>query len=895
MRRRPSSNRSSCGEFDRLIHYNSHPMISCPSCSVEQNETSVYCSACGAALNPELAATIMHEAGASPAESSVHSSLSDSSHHGRFLPGTKVADRYRIVSLVGKGGMGEVYRADDLKLGHTVALKFLPKDLAEDPQRLEYFHSEVRLTRQISHPNVCRVYDIGEVDGQHFLSMEYIDGEDLKILLRRIGRLPNDKGVQIAQQLCAGLAAAHERGVLHRDLKPANIMIDGRGQVRITDFGLAKLADDGREGEIAGTPAYMAPEQLSRGEATIQSDLYSLGLILYELFTGQAVHKHGSIPELMRAHEESSPSQPRSLVSDIDPAVERAILRCLEKEPHDRPQSANAVSAALPGGDPLAAALAAGETPSPEMVAASGGSGTMLLPAASVCLAIVLVGLACYVLVAGHFSPTRNMRKVTQTLIDDAHNTLTALRLADPDQSPVDEAYGFSHPKEGKTKDIEFWFRQSPKPLTPHVTKLWSRREVTLTNPPAEVPGMVSLRLNHAGQLRELHVVPNQAAIDDGSIHENSNSEPDRVLFQKSGLVIDENEPITAHFHKIETVTWRPPVYADSVYSWIPRETKETDVIQVDVARLNERVVYFHVRKPPTDRLTFFGFIPLSFIAIILSMFLAWRNLRAGRSDRKGAWRLGLFIFVVNLASSLLSAHHSVRLIGHEMTLILSAISRSTFFALRMSVYYLALEPLARRYWPKMLTAWSRVMAGRFQDPIIGREILIGAAAFVIFKTIAGTLDAYPQSEIVPSNLLGLRFLLAHLLSKSGSGIGFVIYIAIIMVLLRIVLRKEWLVLLVTVAIFTFVMSDIESVAWTGILIGFFGMAALFIARLGVIAAGSCVFCNGVLSAFPMDNNLVGPDVAGCVFAVTVIIAWAGYGFYTSVGGRARFAQMKIT
>ncbi|MDG1896959.1 MAG: serine/threonine-protein kinase [Fuerstiella sp.] len=133
------------------------------------------------------------------------------------MPGAKFADRYRIVSLVGKGGMGEVYRADDLKLGHTVALKFLPQELSADPQRLEFFHNEVRLSRQVSHPNVCRVYDIGEVDGQYFLSMEYINGEDLKDLLRRIGRLPQAKGVEIAQQLCSGLAAAHDRGVLQRD------------------------------------------------------------------------------------------------------------------------------------------------------------------------------------------------------------------------------------------------------------------------------------------------------------------------------------------------------------------------------------------------------------------------------------------------------------------------------------------------------------------------------------------------------------------------------------------------------------------------------------------------------------------------------------------------------
>ena len=151
---------------------------------------------------------------------------------------------YRIVSLIGRGGMGEVYRAEDLKLGQPVALKFLPDDVARDADRLARFHGEVRVARQVSHPNVCRVYDISEVNGQHFLSMEYVDGEDLASLLRRIGRLPADKALQVARQLCAGLGAAHDRGVLHRDLKPANVLIDGRGRVRIADFGLAALVDD---------------------------------------------------------------------------------------------------------------------------------------------------------------------------------------------------------------------------------------------------------------------------------------------------------------------------------------------------------------------------------------------------------------------------------------------------------------------------------------------------------------------------------------------------------------------------------------------------------------------------------------------------------------------------
>src|SRR3984893_6449654 len=313
---------------------------------------------------------------------------------GRFAPGTIVAERYRIVAMLGRGGMGEVYRADDLKLSQVVAIKFMPEALVKDASALERFHSEGRIARHISHSNGCRVFDIGEVDGALFLHMEYVDGEDRPPLIRGIGRLPQDKATEVSRQICAGLAAAHDRGVIHRDLKPANVMLDGAGKVRIMDFGLAGLAASIHGAEIrARTPAYMAPEQLAGKEVTAKSDIYSLGLILYEITTGKRAFEASTIPELIGRSGQGQIPAPSTLVRDLDPLLERVILRCLDKDPSQRPASALQVAAALPGGDPLAAALAAGETPSPEMVAASGAKEGLAPKIAAGMLAAVAVGL----------------------------------------------------------------------------------------------------------------------------------------------------------------------------------------------------------------------------------------------------------------------------------------------------------------------------------------------------------------------------------------------------------------------------------------------------------------------------------------------------------------------
>ena len=339
--------------------------------------------------------------------------------------------------------MGEVFRAEDLTLGQIVAMKFLPERLSRDAAALSRFHSEVRNARQVSHPNVCRVFDIGEAEGTLFLTMEYVDGEDLASVVRRIGRLSPDKATEIARQICAGLAAAHERGVIHRDLKPANVMLDGAGKIRITDFGLAGLAASMQsEDARAGTPAYMAPEQLAGREVTTKSDIYSLGLILYEILTGKRAFEASTLQELVRLRESGTITNPSTLLRDLDPLIERVILRCLEADPGKRPASALQVAAALPGGDPLAAALAAGETPSPQMVAAAGSTEGIKPWLGIALVATVLLGLVAHMMLADRYRVQNltPLQKAPDVLLARSQEIIQQLGFP---ETPADTAHGF--------------------------------------------------------------------------------------------------------------------------------------------------------------------------------------------------------------------------------------------------------------------------------------------------------------------------------------------------------------------------------------------------------------------------------------------------------------------
>ena len=305
-------------------------------------ERSAYlASACGGdeALRKEVESLLeFHHEGASDGGSLSAPGTHTPSGKDRFAAGHVFANRYRMITRIGRGGMGEVWRADDLVLDTPVALKLI--QFADADARVRVLN-EVRLARRITHPAVCRVFDFGEADGQAFYSMELVSGEDLAAVLRRVGRLPSEKVVDIAHQLCAGLAAAHAQRVLHRDLKPANVLIDDDGQVRITDFGIAITRPEGKHHTLIGTPGYMAPEQtVPGGELSERTDIYALGVVLYELLVGQHPFKLSGMT--------SPATRPAALTSDVDPKLERVILQALSQDPRDRPSSAAAMAAKLP-------------------------------------------------------------------------------------------------------------------------------------------------------------------------------------------------------------------------------------------------------------------------------------------------------------------------------------------------------------------------------------------------------------------------------------------------------------------------------------------------------------------------------------------------------------------
>ncbi len=275
-----------------------------------------------------------------------------------------LAARYDLLSELGRGGMGIVYKARDRETGAIVALKVLRAEIAADAQVLERFKNEVLLARKITHKSVCRIHELLRFGGTVAISMEFVEGESLRHILKRFHSLSLRKGMEVAQQICAGLQEAHSQGVVHRDLKPENVMLDPAGQVKIMDFGIARSTEGGltQAGALLGTPAYMSPEQAGGKGADPRSDIYSLGLVMYELFTGQSAFRADTPIALALKQIQETPPPPRQIDPYLPEFLDRAIRKCLEKEPGKRFRSAEELGSALTAtAEPSEAAEAAPE------------------------------------------------------------------------------------------------------------------------------------------------------------------------------------------------------------------------------------------------------------------------------------------------------------------------------------------------------------------------------------------------------------------------------------------------------------------------------------------------------------------------------------------------------
>lgn len=918
----------------------------CTSCGAQLAPKTRFCAACGtpvgsdAATLPGAGAPVDDEtiapaaarrpsshpsAAKNPGSSSNPLTSSDPIGGGRFVPGQILAGRYRIVALAGRGGMGEVYRAEDLTLSQVVAIKFLPAALSQDASALARFHSEVRIARQVAHPSVCRVFDIGDADGTPFLTMEYVDGEDLASAVRRFGKFSPERAVEIARQMCAGLAAAHDRGVIHRDLKPANIMLDGAGKIRITDFGLAGIAATLQGAEIrAGTPAYMAPEQLEGREVTTKSDIYSLGLILYEILTGKRAFEAATLADLVKLRESGTLTHPSTLVRDLDPLIERVILRCLEKNPGQRPASALQVAAALPGGDPLAAALAAGETPSPEMVAAAGATEGIKPWLGLGLAAAVLLGLVGHMFLADRYK-VQNLTpldKPPEVLLARAQEIIQQLGFS---EAAADSAYGFVPDGGYLTYIVEndqsqtrwqrlafdrpatmlFWYRQSPREMTSqNFFASGGSGVVTQSDPPYDVTGMVSILLDSRGRLILFKRLPPEHDPPAGPF-----PVPDwPVLFAAAGL---DQSAFTA-----AAPEWTALLYSDTRAAWTRELTAPIHVTErVEAAAYRGKPVFFRVLYPwntpgrdqafePSRHQRLANIIGILVLGalIIGCVVVVRRNVRDKRGDEVGSRRLGNFLFSAFLAMWSLRAHHLAS--TGEFGLLMIALAWGFLISSFARMLYFALEPFVRRRDPHTLIGWTRLIGGKIRDPLVGRDVLIGTAYGVLlglFESVDNLLlplfGGRPPEPGTPAteSLLGLRPVFGSIFSYTWIFVLYSLGIFFAFFLLRLIARKDWIAALAIVFLgaitntggdYFWATFGASAVIWLSIY--------MVLRRFGLLALVVGFVVQNMLVVFPMTSHLARWYASGAIAGMVFIAAIALFAFYNALAGQPLFSAKAL-
>lgn len=823
-----------------------------------------------------------------------------------FPPGTVLSERYRVVAKLGHGGMGEIYRADDLVLGEPVALKFLHQGIAASKEMLL---NELKLARQVSHPNVCRLFDVGEAGGRLFLSMEYVDGEDLAALLQRIGRLPADRALILARQLFSGLAAAHAKGVLHCDLKPANIMIDGRGNARITDFGIARLEATVEESGIlaAGTPAYMAPEQLIGQKATAKSDVYSLGLVLFEMTTGVHPFADRSRQKMIEAHLKKTPPPPSTL-ADIDPTLERVIQQSLEKEPRDRPASALAVAAALSTGDPLELALSIGEIPPPELLAQARSSEALQPRQALLWCAAIAFLILCTLLTADRARRFKDagLRLPPEVMAEKARQILRDFGWVGESEH---EAFGFlqgspmpgfgGQPSAPSTAEVLFWYRRSSAALIPSdlAQLVFDGVRTGPYDPPTALhAGDALLLLHPAGWLDHLELRPQRLPGETLELGKKTDFGP---LLAAAGL-----DPA---LFSLEPTLIVPAFFADQGV-FLQGASAELPQLPLEVraAGFQGRPVYFRLKaEPPVieEPATpfwkgflddFYDWYDLVYIFGALGAIpLARFNLRRGRGDRRGAWRLAIFMFGLKVAIFLFDGIFVLDL-RTQWAIVNLQVGQALLEAALAWIFYLALEPYVRRIWPHTLISWTRLLAGRWQDALLARHVLIGisfGAAWMVVAQLDPLLPAWlglphqiePVSAVPFNSALSAGVALATTAIEVQLAVYNSVFSLLLLVLLRFVFRRAGLATAVYIAAASFLYSHagthpVLSLVTIGFLLAAGEAWLLF--RHGLVSLTAATFTFGLLSHFPITLERTAWYASAGYFAIFLLAAgtaWAAH------------------
>ncbi|MEQ1607185.1 MAG: protein kinase [Pyrinomonadaceae bacterium] len=832
---------------------------------------------------------------------------------GEFVAGTVLASRYRIIGLLGKGGMGEVYKAEDIRLSQTVALKFLPDHMEREAAVLERFHAEVRTARQVSHPNVCRVFDIGEIDGRHFISMEFIDGDDLSSLLRRVGRLPSERAIEISRELCVGLAAIHDAGILHRDFKPANVIIDSRGKARITDFGIAGLeADIAADALRVGTPAYMSPEQIAGRGVAPRSDIYALGLVLYEIFTGKQAFKADTLHELIKKHQTETPTNASDIVKNIDPLVESVIAQCLEKDPKNRPQSALHVAMALPGGNPMQIALDAGQTPSPEMVAASPKKGALRPAVALACVigAVVMIGVCLFA--SMKVGPQNRIPFIKSSEILAERNSEIISKFGYADE-PVERLYRFYY-----DDTYERYVRENPSPenwekissgqplmfafgeqQSPRYFDVVMMGNGFWTFLPQTTGGMKTIALDTRGRLVEFSSVSPQFT-------ESPTSQPSADF----APAFSAAELDLSKFKETEP-NWTPTVASDTLMAWEGFMPDHAEIpLRVEAAAFQGKIVSFQLIYPWTrpevtqfdsyttrDWIAIFIFAGVFIGIIVTAIFLARKNVRSGSGDRKGAFKIALVVLALIFGGWFLGMNH-VPAFFPELDRFSHSMRIALYLASATWLFYLALEPVVRRNLPELIVSWNRLLAGDWRDPLVGRDVLLGAmcaVAEVTFHYLALLAERFSYNDykinINPNALIVLRSPFSMILSLSGSSIVLGFAFVCLLVILFLMLRRR---LVAGIALFV-VSGTIAGLFFSYSLVDLpfmlisMGIMCLVVSRLGLVATIVMLTVNTWMSNTLFTLNFSAWYATPMYVTLALILFLVGYGFKVSIANRPLF------